>query len=88
MSQVTRTIVSGNSAALIRSLLQSKCGVGKYLICTPVCEQPREFGSDTKRKSLGTQSAIKIPVTIWFKMRVNNNILSKDFAPLLSCSDS
>jgi hypothetical protein len=88
MSQVTRTIDSGNSAALIRSLLQSKCGVGKYLICTPVCEQPGELGSDTERKSLGTQSAIKIPVSIWFKMHVNNNILSKDCAPLLSCSDS
>ena len=75
MSQVTRRIDRGNSAAAIRSLLQSKCGAGKNLICTPVCEQPGELGSVTARKNLGSQSAIKIPGGIWFKVRVNENIL-------------
>jgi hypothetical protein len=72
---VTRTIDSGNSAALIRSRLQGRCRVEKNLICTPLCEQSGELGSNTERKNLSTQPAIKIPVGCWFKVRVNENIL-------------
>jgi len=75
MSQVRRTIDNRNSAAAIRSSLQGKCGVGKNLICAPVCEQPGELGSDTERKNLSTQPGIKIPVGFWLKVRVNENIL-------------
>jgi hypothetical protein len=82
MSQVRRTIDNENSAAAIRSLLQSRCGFGKNLICTAVCEQPGELGSDTARKNLSTQPALKIQVGFWFKVRVNENILFEELHTL------
>jgi type IV secretory pathway VirB10-like protein len=72
---MTRTIDNGNSAAATRSPLQGKCGVGKNLICMPVCEQPGELGSDTPRKNLSIPPTIKVPVGYRFNVRVNRDIL-------------
>jgi hypothetical protein len=85
---MTRTNGNGDGATAVHIALQGKGGVGKSLKCTPVCEQPGELRSDTARKNLGTQSAIKIPRGIWFKVRVNSNIVSNNCARLLSCSDA